>query len=1655
MIKTDTHIFKGMRRDTHPLYQSKEYLWDALNIRFNNIDIASNNTNSKHTVLSTTNEKGTYYIGNVKGDYVGHCIVGTYLILFTRDKQGVDYINRCYFESDITHLHCEVIYKGNLNLDVKHPLQTISSYENEFVQKVYWIDGVNQPRMINVAFDKLLGITLDKDYNNGTYSYEDTENDITVHVPLYKEGIFDFVPKLKLQEKVSFRHLQGGTFPAGTIQYAFTYYNKYGQESNVFYTSPILYIANPDRGGAPDETINKAFEITIKNAETKFQYIRVYSILRTSQNGTPTVKRVIDVQIDNSKDVTSGTLSSDIIITDTGTIGDVVDPTLLLFIGGKSIIANCMCSKDNTLFLGDITVNNPIINYSTRKEILESLTTTPSDTGNTIKISEKLRTIPLKKDYNEHFYKTQLENTTSITTFKYSEYYRLGLQFQDDTGTWTDPVWIGDYRMSNCRPSLQTHLETVNVEALNEEGAVIQSETQEASKDLIDLSLPYLSINTSDILTSSLKDFYTNNNLVKVRGVVVYPSNYDKKIITQGVINPTVFSYKDRRINAPFIQASWFFRPMDKVVSSATIESNYLTKRSRAFASYDTIFNEIANSVNSEHDIYKGDALRDAETFIDYVDLSTNRKDIATTSCNAFYVDQTFATLNSPEIDNNLISSNINGEQCSLELIGIANIKSSNSFVSLSTSTAAPPNSIGFNTLNLDSSKITNKELLYYSVMLDDYYNKDSEKTEIGPAYRNNASKKSFNYGYMIFPWHTTGSLNNDITRSDGSTQTSVLKSKTLSNISYADIKLFNTPYIFPNGIDKVHLFNSNEVSLVKIPSPSYYKDNYKTINYYGNINTLLTSENSPKIKVTTGYTKAGETQSNGMKKFSPVNESNFALTYIDSLLPTVGDYDEGLNKRNSPVRMAYKSSPHIIIPINPLNDRPVVFPKGDGTNSNPSNNEAIPMNYYPFWDANYLGDDKSKVAVSNTSNVSRVPAPPQSSTTEVKVWIVVSIKDIDTFRYTGENWVLDYLNDRYISIPNDFIYILAPNVNCVNGDDNYKDLYKRKNNITNRNYWERVEYSNRPTYVVCVNTASPYCGFKYTDASVIRGYNHTDTIKITGVVDKDTDISDFPSILDKDSYTYQDTLLPSKISNSELFNSLYIAELEKSSYPNNMFGGTSEEALCQNVWTIAGDSVELKEGNTIDFINGDTYYQRYDCLKTYPFTDNMENSVVEILCYMCETQLNLDGRYDRNRNLIDNTNISPTNFNLINTAYTQNNNYFTYNILDEITYKSNIYSSQIVWTKPHNLLTDIDEWSNITLANSVDLEGAKGRVTSINKFNELLIAFQKDAVTQLLFNSRVQLSPTDGVPIEIGNSQKMEGTRIISNKIGCNDKFSIKETSRGIYFIDNNTDTFYLFNQSINDLSTTKGCSWWFKEHHTNELWNYDNVNSKIINYDATNGDVYITITEKDSNGKYKNENSLCYSEQLESFTSRMSYSNCVMDVLDNKFISIAAVGVENNDKIPVELKDYLNIYWNRHGEYNKFFNNYVFPELTFISNEDPLNNKIFNTLEYQMDLISDYTGMYIHNHTFDWINAYNEYQETGKKELTKLMKNTFFNDVSTKKKFRVWRGQLPRVGALQRLRNPWVAINLGFKNLVNSEDYRDSPFKMILNNITVKYTV
>jgi histidinol-phosphate aminotransferase len=110
-------------------------------------------------------------------------------------------------------------------------------------------------------------------------------------------------------------------------------------------------------------------------------------------------------------------------------------------------------------------------------------------------------------------------------------------------------------------------------------------------------------------------------------------------------------------------------------------------------------------------------------------------------------------------------------------------------------------------------------------------------------------------------------------------------------------------------------------------------------------------------------------------------------------------------------------------------------------------------------------------------------------------------------------------------------------------------------------------------------------------------------------------------------------------------------------------------------------------------------------------------NNIVEILSFMCETRVNIAGRYDKNRGLIDNTFITNENFNLINKGYTQKNNFFSYMILDS-RFGLEQFKTQLTWTKVKSAGALVDNWTNITLTNTLDLDSV---LDAINEKTKML----------------------------------------------------------------------------------------------------------------------------------------------------------------------------------------------------------------------------------------------------------------------------------------------------------------------------------------------
>ena len=98
--------------------------------------------------------------------------------------------------------------------------------------------------------------------------------------------------------------------------------NIYGLNSGLFikYSNNVLPSISLNKTSSDSYTI----EITNFNKED-YQYVRIYSIVRTFQDSTPEVRVVTDYKLED------GTLK----YTDRHTTGYIIDPTELFYIGGE------------------------------------------------------------------------------------------------------------------------------------------------------------------------------------------------------------------------------------------------------------------------------------------------------------------------------------------------------------------------------------------------------------------------------------------------------------------------------------------------------------------------------------------------------------------------------------------------------------------------------------------------------------------------------------------------------------------------------------------------------------------------------------------------------------------------------------------------------------------------------------------------------------------------------------------------------------------------------------------------------------------------------------------------------------------------------------------------------------------------------------------------------------------------------------------------------------------------------------------------------------------------------------------------------------------------------------------------------------------------
>lgn len=273
-------VTKGMNQDLSKQIASPDTAYKLLNIKNQILDSQS--------AEALINEKGTnmvkMYLNNKGEDQLDGEIVGIVkcdddsAAVFVKKSDLVDIIYKFYYDES-GQVAVKKAAEGNFNFG--NDIKGIFCYENSELQKVYWVDGINQLRYINIA---------ESNFKSNLYPEG--------KLPIKEEIYLDSSPEFRLNHTIEVERVSGGgVFTAGVIQYAFTYYMKYGAETGIVDMTSLYYISEAERGLLADETVGCSFRVKIKNPDTRFDYLRLYSIQRTSLNGTPLVKIVKDLKL--------------------------------------------------------------------------------------------------------------------------------------------------------------------------------------------------------------------------------------------------------------------------------------------------------------------------------------------------------------------------------------------------------------------------------------------------------------------------------------------------------------------------------------------------------------------------------------------------------------------------------------------------------------------------------------------------------------------------------------------------------------------------------------------------------------------------------------------------------------------------------------------------------------------------------------------------------------------------------------------------------------------------------------------------------------------------------------------------------------------------------------------------------------------------------------------------------------------------------------------------------------------------------------------------------------------------------------------------------------------------------------------------------------
>jgi hypothetical protein len=337
-------------------------------------------------------------------------------------------------------------------------------------------------------------------------------------------------------------------------------------------------------------------------------------------------------------------------------------------------------------------------------------------------------------------------------------------------------------------------------------------------------------------------------------------------------------------------------------------------------------------------------------------------------------------------------------------------------------------------------------------------------------------------------------------------------------------------------------------------------------------------------------------------------------------------------------------------------------------------------------------------------------------------------------------------------------------------------------------------------------------------------------------------------------------------------------------------------------------------------------------------------------------------------------------------------------------------YTNRIWHSKPKIDGEVIDSWRDFQFVDYLDVEGTQGPIVEIVVNKNKIFFYQTNGIGIASSNERGALQGSDG-SIVLSNNKVLLRYDYITKETGTSHQYSVINTNMAIYHYDDSLKKIFKVGEGLECISDNLGLFSKLQSVNNNINKSFNGVHGV---YDTEYQTIYYTFLDKVNP---ENSFTLGYNEKLQAFESFYSFKPKVYFKLNTRVFS--SLG---DDKC----------YWHNKGNYGEFYDDYFPSKLKFLTNENPLQTKVWDNQQYQTE-VYDTNGVLQNLVTIDLVQHKTENQST--------LLQPLYPQSNINKTERDWKLQIERDVAnatystlsKPRLRDMYLQTEISFTNREN----------------------